>query len=104
MDLSYTDEEEQFRAELRGWLQDNIPERWTRPGFWTGLDPDQSFTLRRDWERDKAKAGFAGIAWPKEYGGRGGTPGMKAIYDEEMVRARAPQTVNGLGLRSSPRP
>ncbi len=98
MDLSYTAEEERFRAELRAWLQENIPERWTRPGFWIGLDPDQSFTLRRDWERDKAKAGFAGIAWPTEYGGRGGTTCMKAIYDEEMVRARAPLTVNGLGL------
>ena len=54
--------------------------------------------LRRDWERAKADAGFAGIQWPVEYGGRGGTPGMKAIYDEEMVLADAPRTVNPLGL------
>jgi alkylation response protein AidB-like acyl-CoA dehydrogenase len=54
--------------------------------------------MRREWEREKALAGFAGIQWPAEYGGRGGTPGMKAIYDEEMVRARAPRTVNPLGL------
>ncbi|HEV7470657.1 MAG TPA: acyl-CoA dehydrogenase family protein, partial [Pseudonocardia sp.] len=98
MDLSYTAAEEEFRNELRSWLQANIPAEWKAPGFWESLDDDKSFRLRRDWERDKALAGFAGIQWPVEYGGRGGTPGMKAIYDEETVRAHAPQTVNVLGL------
>ncbi|ALE74850.1 FadE17 protein (PROBABLE ACYL-COA DEHYDROGENASE FADE17) [Pseudonocardia sp. Ae168_Ps1] len=98
MDLTFTAAEEEFRSELRSWLSANIPQEWTRPGFWESLDDDESFRLRRDWERDKADAGFAGIQWPTEYGGRGGTPGMKAIYDEEMVRAHAPRTVNPLGL------
>jgi alkylation response protein AidB-like acyl-CoA dehydrogenase len=98
MDLSFTEQEEAFRAELRSWLSAHIPEEWTRPGFWASLPADESFEMRRSWERDKALAGFAGIQWPTEYGGRGGTPGMKAIYDEEMVKARAPQTVNPLGL------
>jgi len=98
MDLTYTAAEEEFRSELRAWLQANIPEEWTRPGFWESLTDEENFRLRRDWERDKALAGFAGIQWPTEFGGRGGTPGMKAIYDVEMVRARAPQTVNPLGL------
>ncbi|MQA15054.1 MAG: acyl-CoA dehydrogenase [Pseudonocardiaceae bacterium] len=98
MDLTYTEDEEQFRDELRSWLRANIPDEWTRPGFWRSLPSDESFRMRRDWERDKAMAGFAGIEWPVEFGGRGGTPGMKAIYDEEMVAARAPQTVNALGL------
>ena len=98
MDLTFTPAEEEFRSELRSWLSAHIPDEWTRPGFWESLDDAESFRLRRDWERDKADAGFAGIAWPTEYGGRGGTPGMKAIYDEEMVRADAPRTVNPLGL------
>ncbi|MBC3190289.1 acyl-CoA dehydrogenase family protein [Pseudonocardia sp. C8] len=98
MDLTFTAAEEEFRSELRSWLSAHIPGEWTRPGFWESLDDDESFRLRRDWEREKADAGFAGIEWPTEYGGRGGTPGMKAIYDEEMVRARAPRTVNPLGL------
>jgi alkylation response protein AidB-like acyl-CoA dehydrogenase len=98
MDLSYTEAEEEFRRELRSWLRANIPAEWTRPGYWESLDEDESFRLRRDWERAKAEAGFAGIQWPTEYGGRGGTPGMKAIYDEETVLARAPRTVNPLGL------
>lgn len=98
MDLTYTAAEEEFRSELRSWLQANIPQEWSRPGFWDGLDEDENFRLRREWERDKALAGFAGIQWPTEFGGRGGTPGMKAIYDVEMVLASAPRTVNPLGL------
>ena len=98
MDLSYTAAEEEFRSDLRSWLSANIDEEWRRPGFWDALDDDESFRLRRDWERGKADAGFAGIQWPTEFGGRGGTPGMKAIYDEEMVLANAPRTVNPLGL------
>jgi len=98
MDLTYTAAEEEFRSELRSWLQANIPEEWTRSGFWEALPEDESFRLRRDWEREKALAGFAGIQWPTEFGGRGGTPGMKAICDEELVRCRAPSTVNALGL------
>jgi alkylation response protein AidB-like acyl-CoA dehydrogenase len=98
VDLSYTAEEERFRDELRQWLSAHIQRDWTKPGFWEAMSPQANFEIRRDWERDKAMAGFAGIQWPTEYGGRGGTPGMKAIYDQEMVLARAPQTVNGLGL------
>ena len=54
--------------------------------------------MRRQWEREKAEAGFAGIDWPVEYGGRGGTPGMQAVYDQEMIAAGAPRSANGLGL------
>jgi len=98
MDLTFTPQEESFRSELRGWLDANIPAAWRDPGFWRDLPDDEAFELRRDWERRKYDAGFAGIAWPTQFGGRGGTPGMKAIYDEEMALARAPQTVNALGL------
>ena len=98
MDLSFTAEEEAFRTELRSYLESTLPAEWSRPGFWDSVDRHEAFALRRNWEAEKAKAGFAGIAWPKEWGGRGGTEGMKAIYDEEMVLARAPRTVNPLGL------
>ncbi|EFC79504.1 acyl-CoA dehydrogenase family protein [Parafrankia sp. EUN1f] len=98
MDLTFSAKEEEFRADLRGWLADNIPAEWSRPGFWAGVPEDEGFEMRRDWEQRKFDAGFAGIDWPTEYGGRGGTPGMKAIYDEETASARAPSTVNALGL------
>jgi alkylation response protein AidB-like acyl-CoA dehydrogenase len=98
MDLSYSAADEQFRGEFRSWLADNLPAAWREPGFWHGHDPDEAFTLRRDWEAAKARAGYAGIQWPVEFGGRGGTAAQKSIYDEEMARARAPLTVNSLGL------
>jgi alkylation response protein AidB-like acyl-CoA dehydrogenase len=96
--LTFTAAEEQFRAELRSWLADNIPAAWKEPGFWASMPEAEAFEIRRDWERRKYEAGFAGIAWPTEYGGRGGTPAMKAIYDQEMNLADAPETVNQLGL------
>src|SRR5579875_3847621 len=98
MDLSYSDADEAFRTEFREWLADNLAAEWREPGFWRQCDRNTAFEMRRTWEADKAKAGFAGIQWPKEFGGRGGTPAQKAIYDEEMAAHRAPQTVNSLGL------
>ena len=98
MDLTYNEADEAFRTEFRSWLDANLPQEWRQEEFWRAKGVDESFELRRQWEADKAKAGFAGIAWPKEFGGRGGTPGQKAIYDEEMARSNAPITVNTLGL------
>src|SRR3954469_23260387 len=99
MDLSHSEADEQFRAEFRQWLADNLPEDMRGEALWSrSKDANEAFALRREWEAKKARDGWAGIQWPKEYGGRGGTPGQKAIYDEEMARARAPRTVNPLGL------
>jgi alkylation response protein AidB-like acyl-CoA dehydrogenase len=98
VDLAFTEAEEDFRKELRSWLDKNLPQEMRRSEFWADKSDAEQFQIRRDWEANKAKAGFAGIQWPTEYGGRGGTPGMKAIYDQEMVLANAPTTVNPLGL------
>jgi alkylation response protein AidB-like acyl-CoA dehydrogenase len=98
VDLAFTDAEEEFRKELRTWLDANLPQDMRGADFWAGKTDAEQFQIRREWEAGKAKAGFAGIQWPTEYGGRGGTPGMKAIYDQEMARANAPTTVNPLGL------
>ncbi len=98
MDLTFSPSDEDFRRELTSWLDTNLPTEMRQPSFWADKSEDESFQVRRDWEAKKAQAGFAGIVWPEEYGGRGGTPAMKAIYDEEMVKANAPQTVNPLGL------
>jgi alkylation response protein AidB-like acyl-CoA dehydrogenase len=98
MDLRFSKEDEDFRAELRSWLSANLPAEMRDPAWWRDKSDDESFRIRREWEAGKAAAGFAGIAWPTEYGGRGGTPTMKAVYDEEMAKAHAPSTVNPLGL------
>jgi alkylation response protein AidB-like acyl-CoA dehydrogenase len=87
MELRYTEEEEAFRAELRGWLDDVVP---TLPA-----PPDRDdWAARRvydtGWQRMLYDAGYAGINWPKEFGGRGATPTEHLIYIEESERARAP--------------
>jgi alkylation response protein AidB-like acyl-CoA dehydrogenase len=98
VDLSHSEADEQFRTQFRAWLDANLPAEWRTDEFWATKSLDEGFDMRREWERNKALAGWAGIHWPREYGGRGGTATQKAIYDEEMARARAPQTVNNLGL------
>src|SRR5215211_3424399 len=91
MDLTLTPEEEAFRDEVRAWLEENHP----------GAEPDSEeakFVFRRNWQRKLHEAGWAGISWPKEYGGRGATLIEQAIFSEEMARSRAPRPANVLGL------
>jgi alkylation response protein AidB-like acyl-CoA dehydrogenase len=98
VDLRFSEQDEDFRKELRSWLDSNLPTEMRERAFWSGRSSKESFGIRREWEQKKAQAGFAGIQWPVEYGGRGGSPTMKAIYDEELAKANAPSTVNPLGL------
>jgi alkylation response protein AidB-like acyl-CoA dehydrogenase len=91
VDLTLSPSEESFRDELRAWLGDNHP----------GPEPDgdiAGFEFRRDWQRRLHAAGWAGVSWPQEYGGRGATLVEQAIYNEEFVRAQAPSAANVLGL------
>jgi alkylation response protein AidB-like acyl-CoA dehydrogenase len=91
VDLTLSPSEESFRDELRTWLDANHP----------GREPegdDAGFTFRRAWQRKLHDAGWAGVSWPTEYGGRGATLVEQAIYNEEFVRAQAPSAANVLGL------
>ncbi len=91
MDLTLTADEQEFRDEVRAWLQDNHP----------GPEPDgeeAKFEFRRAWQRKLHDGGWAGISWPNEYGGRGASLIESAIFSEEMVRAKAPSPANVLGL------
>jgi alkylation response protein AidB-like acyl-CoA dehydrogenase len=91
MDLTLTPEEEAFRDEVRSWLAENHP----------GPEPDgeePKFLFRRAWQRKMHDAGWAGISWPKEFGGRGASLIEQAIFSEEMARSKAPSPANVLGL------
>jgi alkylation response protein AidB-like acyl-CoA dehydrogenase len=91
VDLTLSPSEEAFRDELRAWLIGNHP----------GREPDgdlAGFEFRRGWQRRLHEAGWAGVSWPREYGGRGATLVEQAIYNEEFVRAQAPSAANVLGL------
>ena len=91
MDLTLSPQEEAFRDELRQWLADN------HPGQEPAGDID-AFEFRRAWQRKLDEANYAGLSWPEEYGGRGATLIEQAIFNEELVRSRAPMTANVLGL------
>jgi alkylation response protein AidB-like acyl-CoA dehydrogenase len=92
MDLSLSPSEQEFRDEVRAWLKANHP----GPEPEVGLEEVMAF--RRDWQRQMHEAGWAGISWPKEYGGRGATLIEQAIFAGEMARAEAPSPANVLGL------
>ena len=90
MRLHDTDAEAAFRHELRAWLAATLPGLPPEPA---GADHDD-WSARRDhdtaWQRVLFDAGYAGIAWPAEHGGRGTTPSEELIFLEETERARAP--------------
>jgi alkylation response protein AidB-like acyl-CoA dehydrogenase len=92
MDLSLTPEEKAFQDEVRAWLETNHP--GASP---TGGDQEQ-FEFEREWQRKLHAGGWAGISWPKEYGGRGATLIEQAIFGEELAKAKAPRPANVLGL------
>jgi len=87
MDLRYTAEDEAFRAEVRAWLAANAPR-----------EPLESVAAKKAWHRKLYEAGYLGMGWPKEYGGRDARPIEQAIVTEEMARANAPSSVNWAGL------
>ncbi len=90
MDFSDTPEEARFRAEARAFLEKNAERR--KPGevlgYRRGQDAPGALAEAKDFQRRKAEAGFAGIAWPKEWGGRGGSIIEQVIYSEEERRYR----------------
>jgi alkylation response protein AidB-like acyl-CoA dehydrogenase len=97
MDFAFTAEEEAFRQELRSWLAENLPQAW-REGWRPPEDTPEEERFLRGWQRRLAEGGWAGIAWPKAYGGRGATLIEQVIYQEEMARAEAPGQINGIGI------
>ncbi len=95
MELRYSDADESFRADLRAWLDRALPALAPQP-------PRDAWPERRtwdtDWQRRLFDAGYAGLHWPKEYGGRGASPTEQLIFYEETARARAPYVgVNFVG-------
>ena len=96
MDLRYSTAELEFRDELREWLARTLPTLPPKP-------PADDWTARRAfdtaWQRLIHDAGYAGINWPKDFGGRGATPTEHLIFLEETERAGAPYVgVNFVGL------
>ena len=92
MDLTLNESEAAFRDEVRAWLESN------HPGESPEGDDQAEFEFRRAWQKTMHEAGWAGIAWPEEFGGKGATLIEQAIFNEELGRQRVPLPANVLGL------
>lgn len=97
MDLKPTPQEQQFREELRTWLKANVPPPFAGDAT-TEEGKKAQIDYLRTWQRKVYEGGWAGLSWPKEYGGRGASIIEQSIFQEEMARADAPGLINGLGL------
>src|SRR5260370_21436780 len=105
MDFSYTDADEGFRAELRGWPEVNLPKFLAD---WGGDDDpgggrttggvERTQERRKDWQRRPNEGRGAAINWPVAWGGREATPVETVIYSEEMARVRAAGIYNANGI------
>ena len=89
MDLRDTPEEAAFREQLRSWIGENLTDEIRRGRF---------EEAGRDWSRKLHEAGYAGLTWPKEYGGASAPYSHQAIFLEEMARAEAPPHLGVIGL------
>ncbi|HEV2686905.1 MAG TPA: acyl-CoA dehydrogenase [Bryobacteraceae bacterium] len=96
MDLNLTAAELSFRDDLRAWLRANVPTDWEKRR--TEDEMQARFEFLRAWQKKLYDAGWVGISWPKEFGGRGATLMEQVIFTEEMARAGAPPLANVLGL------
>jgi alkylation response protein AidB-like acyl-CoA dehydrogenase len=89
MDFQFSAEDEALRREFAEWLSANPPA--DQPG-------EDEWQRRLSWHRRMHAAGWVGIGWPREYGGRGATLSQQVVYNRELARAGRPQLVNTIGI------
>jgi alkylation response protein AidB-like acyl-CoA dehydrogenase len=98
VDLSYSADDEAFRAEIRTWLGDNLTGEFAALRGLGGPGKDhEAIEERLAWNRHLAAHGWTGVGWPEEHGGRGLSIWQQVIFHEEYARADAPARVNHLG-------
>ena len=98
MDFNYSADDEAFRVECRTWLEANLPKELAQGELDFFDDTGEDWERRLAWHRKMHAAGWVGISWPKEYGGRGASLMQNIIYNQELSRMRAPALVNLLGI------
>ena len=95
MDLTYPPEAEAFRAEIRAWLEENLPDGWGEPGF--KLEGEARTQFNKDWTRKLYEGGWICATWPTEYGGKGLSLIQNVVLNEEFARAGAPMRADFFG-------
>lgn len=93
MDFELSASEKSFRDEVRAWLKANAPREQDDE-----RDMKRFIENRRAWQKKLYDAGFIGITWPKEFGGRGLSFMEQLIFNDEMILAHAPEPINVIGL------
>src|SRR5256885_6845003 len=94
MDFELSPSEREFRDEVRSWLDANKPREEAPAGEGQRAFIDR----RRAWQKKLFEAGYVGITWPKEYGGRGAGFMEQLIFNDEMIPATAPDPINVIRL------
>ena len=98
MDLSYSAEDEAFRGEIRGWLEEHLTGDFAALKGLGGPGQDhEAVEERLAWNRHLAEHGWTGVGWPEEHGGRGLSLWQQVIFHEEYARSNAPARVNHVG-------
>ena len=99
MDIEFTRQEENFRREIRDFLQETLPEDWDPLGQ-TGQSPEERQAFTRQMTQTLADKGWLTLAWPEEYGGQARSIMEQVIYNEEMSYKNVPGTELGTGAIS----
>jgi alkylation response protein AidB-like acyl-CoA dehydrogenase len=95
MDLSYPPEAEEFRGEIRAWLESNLPEGWFDEGF--EMTPEEKTRFNEEWPAKLFEGGWICATWPTEYGGKGLSTMEGVVLAEEFARAKAPMRADFFG-------
>jgi alkylation response protein AidB-like acyl-CoA dehydrogenase len=98
MDFNFSDKEEGFRKDVRSWLERNLTDDLRGKAFAASRGEHETVEKMRAWQRKMYDAGYVGMDWPQEFGGRGASLVEMIILYQEMARAEAPQFLNRGGL------
>jgi alkylation response protein AidB-like acyl-CoA dehydrogenase len=98
MNFDFTESEEAFRKDVRQWLEQNLPDDLRGKAFAASRADVEEVKRLRAWQQTMAEAGYVGMDWPREFGGRGAPITEMVILYQEMARAESPQIVNRGGV------
>ena len=98
MDFEFSEKHETFRKEVRAWLEHNVPDDLRGKSFAASRADKDEVKRLRAWQKTMHAAGYVGMDWPVEFGGKGATIVDQLILFQEMARAESPQFVNRGGV------
>jgi alkylation response protein AidB-like acyl-CoA dehydrogenase len=98
MNFDFSEAEENFRKEVRSWFERNLPEDLKGKSFAASRADRGEVARLRWWQKTMCEAGYVGMDWPVEFGGRGASLTEMVILYQEMGRAESPQIVNRGGV------